>query len=203
MSQDSERMKRLVDFKQKLEKKVEDLESELMEQRAVLETVNQLLLEKGFKRPAMPEQEPIHGVSQAEEGEGFEPEGKVKTKVNEEAENVVDLRAADGELLARLYSDDRNMHVIPAEDKNFDVNTSPFGNFLVERVLMKMQERDAELARMRKLSPASIFSYNIRRDGDLIKEILVKNIDAERLKELSSSIRWTFEKMYEKMKSGN
>lgn len=203
MSQDSERMKRLVDFKEKLERKVEDLESELAEQRAVLETVNQLILEKGFKRPAMPKQEQTQEVPHAEKAESFEPEAEVITKVSEEAENMTELRDADGELLARLYSDNRNMRVIPAEDKNFDVNTSPFGNFLVERVFMKMQERDAELARMRKLSPASIFSFNIRRDGDLIKELLIKNIDAERLKELSSSIRWTFEKMSEKMKSGN
>ncbi len=46
-----------------------------------------------------------------------------------------------------------------------------------------------------------MFSYNIVREGDLIREIIIKNVDDERLKELKSSIRWTFEKMFEKMKS--
>ncbi len=46
-----------------------------------------------------------------------------------------------------------------------------------------------------------MFSYNIVREGELIREITIKNVDEERLKELKSSIRWTFEKMYEKMKS--
>jgi hypothetical protein len=45
-----------------------------------------------------------------------------------------------------------------------------------------------------------MFSYNIVRENDLIREIIIKNVDEERLKELKSSIRWTFEKMYEKMK---
>jgi hypothetical protein len=46
-----------------------------------------------------------------------------------------------------------------------------------------------------------MFAYNIMREGDLIREIVIKNVDDDRLKELKSSIRWTLEKMYEKMKS--
>ena len=46
-----------------------------------------------------------------------------------------------------------------------------------------------------------MFSYNIVREGELIREIIIKNADEERLKELKSSVRWTFEKMYEKMKT--
>jgi hypothetical protein len=64
-----------------------------------------------------------------------------------------------------------------------------------------MQEKDKELVRLGQLTPEKMFSYNIVREGDLIREIIIKNVDDERLKELKSSIRWTFEKMFEKMKS--
>jgi hypothetical protein len=90
---------------------------------------------------------------------------------------------------------------VPAEDKNFNVNTPPFTPFLVERVLAKMQEKDSELAKTGQLAPEEIFSYNIVREGDVIREITIKNFDENRLRELKSSIRWTLEKMYEKMKS--
>jgi hypothetical protein len=50
MSQDSERLKTLVDFKKKLEKRIKELNSELEESQGVLEVVNSILLEKGFKR---------------------------------------------------------------------------------------------------------------------------------------------------------
>jgi hypothetical protein len=70
----------------------------------------------------------------------------------------------------------------------------------VERVLMKMQERDNELVRTGQLSPDCALSYSVVREGDLIREISVKNVDLERMKELKSSIRWTLEKMYEKTK---
>ena len=65
-----------------------------------------------------------------------------------------------------------------------------------------MQDKDKELVRLGQLATDQMFSYNIVRQGDLIREIIIKNADDERLKELKSSIRWTFEKMYEKMKSG-
>ena len=87
-----------------------------------------------------------------------------------------------------------------AEDKNFNINTPPFTQFLVERVLAKMQEKDSELARTGQLTTDKIFSYNIVQEGDIIHEIVIKNSDANRLRELKSSIRWTLEKMYEKTK---
>ena len=64
-----------------------------------------------------------------------------------------------------------------------------------------MQEKDKELVRLGQLATDKMFCYNIVREGDLIREIIIKNVDDERLKELKSSIRWTLEKMFEKMKS--
>ncbi|HSQ49284.1 MAG TPA: hypothetical protein VLL96_06360, partial [Candidatus Deferrimicrobiaceae bacterium] len=70
-----------------------------------------------------------------------------------------------------------------------------------EKVFAKMQEKDKELVRLGQMSTEKMFSYNIVREQDLIREIVIKNVDHDRLKELKSSIRWTFEKMFEKMKS--
>jgi hypothetical protein len=64
-----------------------------------------------------------------------------------------------------------------------------------------MQERDNELVRTGQLGADRIFSYNIVREGDVIREIVIRNVDADRLRELKSSMRWTLEKMYEKMRS--
>jgi len=117
-----------------------------------------------------------------------------------EPENVIPLKTVGDESLAIIYVEKDSIHVLPDESKNFSVNTPPFGNFLVERVLAKMQDKDNELVRMKQLAPEKMFSYNIIRENDLIREIVVRNVDEERFKELKSSIRWTLEKMYEKMK---
>jgi len=104
------------------------------------------------------------------------------------------------EPLAIIYVEKNSLHVLPDESKSFSVNTPPFNHFLVERILARMQEKDSELVRMGQLTSDKMFAYNIVREGEFIREIIIKNVDEERLKELKSSLRWTFEKMYEKMK---
>jgi hypothetical protein len=199
MSQDAERVKRLVAFKERLAKKVEELEAELKEQQALLDTVNSILLEKGFKRAEIAKQPPTAETPQPEQETIVEPEPS-----HEPApvpEDVIQLKTSTGELLAILQVTQDSLRTLPAGDKDFNINTPPFTQFLVERVLTKMQERDGELIRAGQLSPDRMFSYNIIREGDMIREIIIKNVDADRLRELKSSIRWTLEKMYEKMKT--
>jgi hypothetical protein len=201
MSQDSEKMKALVAFKKKLEEKVESLDSELKDAQAMLEAVNSILLEKGFKRgdikkvTVIPEE-----VAPPAQLAAATAEEKAAQRTAE-PESVIPLKTVNDESLAIIYVDKQTLHVLPDESKKFSVNTPPFNNFLVERVLAKMQEKDNELVRMGQLTPDKMFAYNIVREGDLLKELVIKNVDEERLRELKSSIRWTLEKMYEKMKS--
>jgi hypothetical protein len=221
MSQDSDKMKALVAFKKRLEERLEKLDAETKEFQAMLDTVNSILLEKGFKRgdmkqvpptpspPAPKEEAPpaptkIPVVVVTPEKTAAQPpaakEAKPVPQPIADAESVIPLKTLDDEPLAIIYVDRQSMHVLPDERKNFSVNTPPFSHFLVERVLAKMQEKDNELVRMGQLTPDKMFAYNIVREGDLIREIIIRNVDEERLKELKSSIRWTLEKMFDKMK---
>lgn len=185
MSEEAEEIKRLMAFKKKLEKRVEKLQIELKETQSILETVNSILLSKGFKRAEIMKK----------------PPKELAVPPSEEFKEIIPLNTVTGEPLAKIYVGENSLKVVLDESKEFDVNTPPFTQFLVERVLAKMQEKDSELAGAGKLKMEEIFSYNIVKEGDLIREILVKNFDAGRLKELKSSIRWTLEKMYEKMKA--
>ena len=196
MSLDSEKMKALVTFKKKLENRLEDLDAEIKEVTAMLETVNQMLLEKGFKRGDMKEipqqSKEIPAVVVTREKATISPV--------QEPESVIPLKTLNEEPLAIIYVEKNSLHVLPDESKSFSVNTPPFNHFLVERILARMQEKDSELVRMGQLTSDKMFAYNIVREGEFIREIIIKNVDEERLKELKSSLRWTFEKMYEKMK---
>ena len=196
MSQDSEKLKRLVSFKQKLEKRVEELELELKELQATLEAINSILIEKGFKRAEITKPPAEIEALPPKEEVTVEPSPQPSTEYES-----IPLRAVTGELLATLYVSEDSLRVVPAEGKNFTINTPPFTPFLVERVFAKMQEKDAELARSGQIAAEKVFSYNIVREGDVIREITIKHVDQDRLRELKSSIRWTLEKMYEKMKS--
>jgi hypothetical protein len=204
LSQDPEKMKAMIALKKRLEDQIEKLTAETIELQATLDTVNSILLQTGFKRgdvkdvatqppPALKEV-----VIPKLAPEPAKPEAQPAQPM--EQETVIPLKTMNEEPLALMYFEKQQIHVMPDESKKFSVNTPPFSNFLVEKVFAKMQEKDKELVRLGQLSSDKMFSYNIVREGELIREIIIKNVDEERLKELKSSVRWTLEKMYEKMK---
>jgi hypothetical protein len=209
---DQEKIKSLIAFKKRMEEQLEKLTAESEEVQAALDTVNAILLEKGFRRGDIKE---VHEVPVLKEvvlpKQESEPPKVVVKHISDiskpvahhipEQETVIPLKTMADEPLALIIFDKQGMHVLPDESKNFSVNTPPFSNFLVEKIFAKMQEKDNELFRTNQLAEDKMFSYHVVREGDLIREIIIKNVDDERLKELKSSIRWTFEKMYEKIKS--
>ena len=202
MSVDTEKIKALVAFKKKLEDMIEKLESEQSDLKNTLEMVTSILLDKGFKRGDIKEVN-LEANSSGATPTPVEPKIPREEKPiaqRAESESVIPLRTAHEEPLAIIYVNRDSLHVLPDESKNFSVNTPPFGNFLVERVFAKMQDKDNELVRAGQLPQDKMFSYTIVREGELIREIIIKNVDEERLRELKSSIRWTLEKMYEKMR---
>lgn len=207
MSQDQDRVKAMVALKQRLEKRLADLDAEVSELKNALDAVNSVLLEKGFRRGSLKDaetsasEESKQPAVQSKSQPAAFKESKSTGYAGGEPENVIPLKTINEESLALIYvENDNSIHVLPDETKHFSVNTPPFSNFLVERVLAKMQDKDAELVRLKQLAPDRMFSYNIVRENDLIREIVVWNVDEERFKELKSSIRWTLEKMFEKMK---
>lgn len=181
---EEEKIRKMAEFRTVLEKHVKELETELEGLKAMLEFANDALLKKGFRK------------AEAVKPPSVLPEAR--SQVKEEYEETTPLNTADGEFLANIYVGKDSMRVMLAEDKNFNVNTPPFMPFLVERVLAKMQERDRESVRTGEMTSDKMISYNIMREGDIIREITIRNVGPERVRELKSSIRWTLEKMYEK-----
>ena len=119
---------------------------------------------------------------------------------SKEDETVIPLKTKSGESLAIMLTKNKILHILPDESKQFNINTPPFDSFLINRVLLKMKQKDEEFVKNGVMNPQETFSYNIITEGDLLKEIIIKNVDSDRLKELRSSIRWTFEKMFDKIR---
>jgi len=179
----TEKTRKLAEFKTLLEKKIAETETELESLKVLLEHVDKALLERGFKRADITKIKPA--------------KAPVLPPVLE-YETVIPLKSFAGDLLANLYISRDSMRVTIAEDKNLNVKTPPFQQFLVERVLGKMREKDSEAASKGEITPDNIFSYELILEGDILKEIVVRNVTADRLRELKSSIHWTLEKMHEK-----
>jgi hypothetical protein len=190
MSEDEEKekIKKIAKLRAALEKRVETMETELDELKTMLSLIDTVLIKEGFKRAEI--SKPVQPTpKQATPPPSVTPQKK-----------GVPLKTVTGDLLAQFYVEKDSIQITLAEDKNFDVNTPPFKSFFVERVLAKMQEKDREDASKGKIDPEKTLSYNIKQDGNTLKEITIRNLRRDRSRELKSSIRWTLEKMYEKIK---
>jgi hypothetical protein len=190
--EEKEKIKKIAKLRALLEKRVEDMETELDGLKTLLGLIDSTLLKESFKRAEI--SKPVQSPQKQETPQT--PPVKPQKK-------GIPLKTVTGDLLAQIYTEKDLIQIILAEDKNFDANTPPFKSFFVERVLTKMQEKDREDASKGKLDPEKTLSYDIKQDGNTLKEIAIRNLRSERLRELKSSIRWTLEKMYERMKQKN
>jgi hypothetical protein len=200
---EEQKMRKMAELRAMLERRVAKLQTELDQLKSMLEFVNSTLLEKGFRKPEIklpPPQAAITPEAIVPSKQAPKPPEETKPPLMEHAQ-AIPIKTVTGDLLAELYTDDENMHVVLAKDKQFTADTPPFTAFLVQRVLAKMQEKDSESASQGEIPRERILSYEVVKDGDIIREINITNIGADRARELKSSIRWTLEKMYEKMKA--
>ncbi|HDO41954.1 MAG TPA: hypothetical protein ENH03_03530 [Candidatus Bathyarchaeota archaeon] len=185
---EEEKLKRVAELREILEKRIKDLEAEIGGLKLLLEFVNNLLLEKSFRK--------VEEIAPPKTVKTITP----STPLGEEAK-VIPLKTSGGEVLANLYVKDGTVSVIPEADKVFYVNTPPFEAFLIEKVLAKMRDVDQEAVKRGELMPDEALSFDVRTDGNVIREIIIRNVTPRRERELRSAIRWTLEKMYEKTRS--
>ena len=187
-----EKIKKIAKLRALLEKRVEDMETELNGLKTLLSMIDTTLLNQSFKRAEITKS--IQTTPKQE---------KSQSTPSNSQKRGTPLKTVTGDLLAQIFIEKDIVQITLAEDKNFDINTPPFTSFLVERVLAMMREKDKENANKGKLDPEKIVSFDIKQDQNILRKISIRNLRPERTRELKSSIRWTLEKMYERMKQTN
>jgi len=181
-----EKVRRLARLREILVRRVEELEAELSGLKEVLSFIDELLKELSFRRPPLPG-----------EGEEIGPGPEAAEAPRPVEENVIPLTTVEGELLANMYVGPDYVRIVPAEDKKFHASSRPFRFFI--RQLKGMQDRDASLVAAGKLSPDEVVSFNVVKEDDVVKEVVIKNVRPEEVRKLRSIARWTFRTMWEQM----
>ncbi len=171
--------KKLAELKAYFEKKVVEDEEEIRTLRSFLEVIDTLLTERSYRKVEIPK---THSESPSKQGPV--PQS---------------IRTISGVILADMHVDGPDLRVVPGEGMKFDTNTPPFRPFLLGKVLEPMQKKDEETVRKGGLSPDRVLSFDVDQQGNLLKQLRVKNFgDETRLSEIKNAVRWTFRKMYEK-----
>jgi len=201
---DSNETKKLLGFKASLETRLREIEQEKTDIRTALEEINGMFVNTGFKTFSTPTTSTPVVVKQ----EQVSPEPGEEPTVTQPTfpapgDDEMSITGKDGTLLGAIVVEGSTLVFTPSDVFKFTTDIPPFQSFLLERVLDNMRRTDQERASNGELEPQDILEYTVETDGDIISKLSITNYGGERrLRELNSSLRWTLDKMYDKLREG-
>lgn len=198
MSEEQE-TKRLLQFKETMEQRMAELEAEAADLRAAMAAIDKMIVAEGFRTPTAPKAAP----QPKPRTETPQPTPQAETLQPESIEEGMSITSKDGTVLGRMNVEGKDLLFEPQPEYEFKTDIPPFQSFLVERVLANMSSTDRERAANGEIDQSEILEYEVKEEDGVLKELHVRNYGGERrLREINSSLRWTFDKMYDKIRQG-
>lgn len=182
MSSEDETRK-LLNIREDLEKRIGRIQAEIEDLRKAIAEIDRLIVRQGFRQPIPVPAEPKLAL-EGDVGGG----------------ERISVKSKDGEILGSLRMDEAEIVFKPRDDLSFTTAIPPFRSFFIERVLSNMRSTDERKVTTGEISPDEVLSYDVETEGELILRVVIRNYGGERrLREIRSSLRWAFDKMYDKI----
>lgn len=187
MSTENE-IKRLLDYRETLSIRVQELEQEVSDLYKAIEVIDKSVVSHGFRTLGSP-------------STGLPASSQTAEASTESPDEGISITAKDGTVLGKMVVEGRNLVFIPESIFNFTTDIPPFKSFLLDRVLGNMNGTDKERAGNGEMELEDILEFQVADDEGVLKSIFITNYGGERrLREINSSLRWTFDKMFDKIR---
>lgn len=181
--------KELADLKSYLEKRLEELRQEEKILETMIKLVNEALGSASFVKASELVQRPPERA-ELEKPAAKPPEEKP-------LEEALITATSTGEKLARVAVFPRRIEIVFLRE--FNINTSPFQNFFVRRLLEGFKRQDEDLIARGEKGPDEVIAYSIEEEGGTLRKVVIENYgDKDRVREIKSALRWTLNRMLEK-----
>ncbi|MBI3640092.1 MAG: hypothetical protein HY223_07235 [Thaumarchaeota archaeon] len=107
-------------------------------------------------------------------------------------------RSTDNKIIANAHVTPDEVVIIPSEDVTLNTETHPFKSFFLGRIIGGMENKDNLEVQNGKISEDAVINCIINKDGNKIREILIKNYrERERVNEIINTASWSFSRMIE------
>lgn len=181
----------LLQIRTNLEEKIKTLETEITDCETAIKKIDDFIVKQGFRKLTL-------NSPQAQKSED-----NLETSVEEPLKDQqlqTSIKSKNGTTLGVLVIEDNVLRFQPSKEFEFMVDTPPFQSFFIERVLANMRNVDEEQAAKGELEYQEVLSFEVSDENGVITSINISNIlDDRRLREIRSSLRWTLDKMYDKL----
>src|SRR5574337_1162956 len=112
--------------------------------------------------------------------------------------SIIPIKTPDNKILSNAHVTSDELVIIPSEDTMLDIETHPFKSFFIGRIIGGMENQDNLEVQNGKIPQNSAISCIVNKDGDKIREILIKNYrQKERVNEIINTVTWSFSRMIE------
>ncbi len=181
----------LLKVRSSLQQRLEDLKTEINDLEAAIQKIDESIVKQGFRRLSIdPSRDTV--VSKSIEN------STESSSVDEQMQSSI--KSKNGTTLGVVVIQENVLRFQPSREFNFEVEIPPFQSFFIDRVLENMRNMDQERAENNEIDLDEILTYEVSVADGLIKSIEISNFrDERRLSEIRSSLRWTLDKMYDKI----
>jgi len=123
---------------------------------------------------------------------------KQNIQPDQQTSSVIPIKTPDNKILANAHVNINELVIIPSENIILDVETHPFKSFFIGRIIGGMENQDKVEVQNGKIPQNAIISCLVNKDGNRIREILIKNYrQKERVTEIINTVTWSFSRMIE------
>jgi len=108
---------------------------------------------------------------------------KVEEKPEEKAKLLVEIKDDLGNPLAKIYSDNQNLIILPEENVSINTASREFKQFFVRKVLDGIKKENP------------LADYEIDEENGVLRKVIVKNVSGTReIRRIQGAVKWTFKK---------
>lgn len=126
---------------------------------------------------------------------------KVQSVISDSNSSVIPIKTGNNAVIANAHVTAEEVIIIPSDDVKLDMETQPFKSFFLGRIIAGMESKDNLDVQNGKIDPDSVINCIINKDGNMIREILIKNYrERERVNEIINTAAWSFSRMIENSK---
>ena len=173
--------RKLLKIRGDLDDRIRRLEGEIGDLKKAIAEIDKSIVRQGFRQPVAPRVE-------------------AKPVLEDDGDGGMSIKSKDGTPLGHMQIEEEMIVFNPVDSLVFTVSIPPFQSFFLERVLGNMKATDEGKVAGGEIPPGEVLSFEVTTDGERIVGITIRNYGGERrLREIQSSLRWAFDKMYEKL----
>lgn len=128
-------------------------------------------------------------------------QNKPESVMSETVGSVIPIKTSDNMVIANAHVTPKEVVIVPSNNVLLDVEMHPFKSFFLGRIIGGMENKDNLDVQNGKIDPDSVINCIINKDGNMIREILIRNYrERERVSEIINTAAWSFSRMIENSK---